>query len=93
MQSYAAASRFHALAAVSHVEVHLLPLKSSYSESTWIKTGMLNSSNNKSPLFSALPTALKILSQVTPELVYMESAHGGALQRPHPDKEDPCCLS
>lgn len=80
-----------------HVEVHLLPLKSSYSESTLIKTGMLNSSNNKSPLFSGLsgpPTTFKVLGEITFELVCPESAHGEVLQRSHPDKEDdPCCLS
>lgn len=67
------------------MEVHLLPLKSSNSESTLIKTGMFNSSNNKSPLFSglsALPTALKILGQITPELMnqHMEKFCKGHIQ-------------
>lgn len=42
MQSDAAVSRFHVLAGNPHVEAHLLPLKSNYSESTLIKIGMLN---------------------------------------------------
>lgn len=79
------------------MEVQLLPLKSSYSESSSTKIGSLNSSDNKSPPSSglfALPTTLELLGQNTPEFRNTESAHGEVLQRPHPAKEDDLhCLS